>query len=447
MPIKVLMPALSPTMKEGNLAKWHIKEGDQVNAGDLIAEIETDKATMEVEAVDEGKVGKILIKEGTKNVKVNSTIAMLLEEGEEASSIKDEPKEGESKEENKSEENEDKKSENKKSDEKDSQEGEEKSDQQAKKPEVKVPDPNASKPKEVSTQEGAAPQSRTFASPLAKRMAAESNMDLSKIKGSGPKGRIVKNDVLNPVVSGGGFSMSSGHVSRVQPETSDLPISTMRQVIADRLLESKQNVPHFYLTVDCRMDKLLEMRKDINSMTNPDNPEFKISVNDLIIKASALALKAVPEANSSWGDGSIMQYNNVDVAVAVAIQDGLITPIVRNADQKSIFAISEEMKELIGKAKSGTLSPEEFQGGGFSISNLGMFGIKQFNAIINPPQSCILAVSATEERAVVVDGELSICNMMTITISCDHRVVDGAVGANLINSIKQVIENPVRMMI
>ena len=428
MPIKILMPALSPTMTEGNLAKWHIKEGDKVSAGDLIAEIETDKATMEVEAVDEGKVGKILVKEGAKNVLVNSVIALLLEDGEAESALE--------------------------SLQLDQAPLEKKIDESK--------DVHAVKSVEITNQAANILQTNTpahssglksnvnervFASPLAKRIAAEKNIDVSRIQGSGPKGRVIKNDVINSSSTSAGFSLTKGQVTRSHPETSKLPVSTMRQVIAGRLLDSKQNVPHFYLSVDCKMDKLLEMRQDINTLANPNNPEFKISVNDLIIKASALALKAVPEANASWGNQAITKYNNIDVAVAVAISGGLITPIVRNADQKSIFAISEEMRELVGKAKAGTLTPAEFQGGGFSISNLGMFNIKQFSAIINPPQSCILAVGATEERAIVDNGEIGISNMMTLTISCDHRVVDGAVGANLINAIKQVIEKPVRMMI
>lgn len=435
MPIKVLMPALSPTMKDGTLAKWHVKEGSEVNPGDLIAEIETDKATMEVEAVDEGKIGRILVDEGTKHVKVNSVIAVLLEEGEDKAAIDKMDLSSE-------EEGAEEKDKTEKAEEKETpkEESGKPAANEEKKPATKSPSQPAPQPQAPKQM-----PERVFASPLAKRIAAEKNIDLGSVKGSGPKGRVIKNDVLN--YKGTSFSFSKGQVTRAHPETSELPVSTMREVIAQRLQESKQNIPHFYLSIDCNMDKLLQMRQDINALANKDNPEFKISVNDMVIKAAALALALVPAANSSWNGNSVIQYNNVDISVAVAIKEGLITPIVKNADQKSLFEISEEMKELAHKAKAGTLKPEEFQGGSFSISNLGMYGIKQFSAIINPPQSCILSVGATREEALVKKGELEICNVMTLTLSCDHRVVDGAVGAELMNNLKQAIENPVRMLL
>lgn len=437
MPIKVLMPALSPTMKEGNLAKWHIKEGDQVSPGDLIAEIETDKATMEVEAVEEGKVGKILVKEGSQNVKVNSVIALLLEEGEDKDALKNL---SDIQSEDASNSADDNKENAESSFKKDADNQQEKTSKNEKK------FIESQKSELQSHQDIPIENNRIFVTPLAKRLAVEKNIDLKQMKGSGPRGRIIKEDVLNySTANNKGFAAEI--IMRTQPETSEMPISTMRRVIAQRLLESKQNIPHFYLSIDCNMDKLLEFRKDINDLARKESPEFKVSVNDIITKASALALKEVPEANASWGDNSIINYNNIDISIAVAIEGGLITPIVKNTDQKSLFEISSEIKELVRKAKAGSLAPNEFQGGSFSISNLGMYGIKQFNAIINPPQSCILSVGTTTELPIVKNGEIKISNIMTLTISCDHRVVDGAVGAKLLNAIKKIIENPVRMLI
>ena len=427
MPIKILMPALSPTMTEGNLSKWHKKEGDQVNAGDVIAEIETDKATMEVEAVDEGIMGKILVPAGSKGVKVNAAIAVLLEEGEDKSAIKDE---------------------------KESDTTEEDNTDSAKKETTK--DDKEKKSKELpedsiesveNNQKPDTKNQRVNASPLAKKLGVQSNLDLSSVQGSGPRGRIIKEDVLKIIGSAGGPGALSGHVQRITPENSEMPVSTMRSIIAKRLCESKKNIPHFYLSIDCNVDRLLEMRAEINGATDPKNPAYKISVNDLVIKATAKALDMVPEANTMWNEDSIIQHNNVDVAVAVAIEDGLVTPIVRNADQKTIFAISKEMKSLASKATSGTLMPEEFQGGSVTISNLGMYGIKQFTAIINPPQSCILSIGAARKEAGVKCGEIGIVNLMNITISCDHRVVDGAVAAMYINVIKDLLENPSRLLI
>lgn len=428
MPIKILMPALSPTMTEGNLSKWHKKEGDQVSAGDVIAEIETDKATMEVEAVDEGTLGKIMVPAGTKGVKVNSTIAVLLEDGEDKSAIKDEPAESEEKSEEEPEAKEKK--------------SEEKSEEPQQKEEPKQEEATKEAPQKAAPATGG----RVNASPLAKKLGQQNNIPLEGMQGTGPKGRIVKEDVLKIIGRGGGTGMS-GHVTRITPETSEIPLSTMRGVIATRLSESKQNIPHFYLSVDCNVDKLLEMRKEINGTADPANPEFKISVNDLVIKAIAKALAAVPEANTQWNETSIIQHNNVDVSVAVAIEDGLVTPIIRNADQKDIFSISKEMKALAAKANNGTLAPDEFQGGSVTISNLGMYGIKQFNAIINPPQSSIFSVGAARKEVGVKDGDVAIVNLMNITISCDHRVVDGAVAAIFVNAVKDLIENPSRLLI
>lgn len=440
MPIEILMPALSPTMTEGNLAKWVKKEGDVVKAGQVIAEIETDKATMEVEAVDEGVLGKILIAEGTQGVAVNSPIAVLLLDGEDKKILADyKPKVAEVK--------------------KEVVETKGEAVKEVPSPVsggglgrgltqapsfVMAPLPTSPRKRE----EGGAPSlagDKTKVSPLAKRIAKEAGVDLSSVQGTGPHGRIVRSDVELAKRSGG----SSGRVSRNPNEITALPNNNMRKVIAKRLLESKQYVPHFYLTIDCNIDKLLDVRKDLNDSAplHDGKPAYKISVNDMIIKAVAKALKKVPHANASWTDDAIMMYNNVDVSVAVAIDGGLITPIVRNADQKTLPAISNEMKDLAARAKIGKLAPEEFQGGGFSISNLGMFGIKNFSAIINPPQSCILAVGSGEVRPVVIDGKITTANMVTFTISCDHRVVDGAVGAEFFTAFKEYIERPVTMLI
>ncbi len=418
MPIEILMPALSPTMKEGNLAKWVKKEGDKIKAGEVIAEIETDKATMEVEAVDEGILGKILIKEGTENVAVNSCIALILEDGEDKKSLEN-----------------------------------------YKTTTTKTEEPKAKaeeKTETINTQHGStsSPQAQaprtsntTKASPLAKRLAKEEGVSLAQITGTGPHGRIVKDDILNFAKSGGA---RTGAVQRNPQEFYAVKNNNIRKVIAKRLLESKQNVPHFYLSCELNIDKLLELRATLNEAAPKDenfNPSYKVSVNDLIIKASALALKKVPEANSSWSDDAVLIYNNVDVAVAVAIDGGLITPIIKNADQKSIPAISSEMKQLAKKAKEGKLQPEEFQGGTFSISNLGMFGIDNFSAIVNPPQSCILAVGQGVEKPIVKHGKITTAHMMNITLSSDHRSVDGAVGAEYLKALRHFIENPILMLL
>lgn len=422
MPIEILMPALSPTMKEGNLARWLKKEGDQVKAGEIIAEIETDKATMEVEAVDEGVLGKILVKEGTENVAVNSPIALLLEEGEDKSALEKHKGAAPAKDVAKPAD-------------------------QAKKDESAslLKSEALSAPK--SSSEKSAPsfsladQERIKASPLAKRIAADKNADLKSIIGTGPRGRIVKDDVMEFAAKGGG--QRTGEIKRNPEEARYIKNNNIRKVIARRLLESKQTVPHFYLSCDLKIDRLLELK----DLLTQEGENYKVSVNDLVIKAAAMALKKVPNANSSWTDDAIVLYNNVDVSVAVAIPDGLITPVIRNADQKSIFAISSEMRTLAKKARDGKLQPEEFQGGGFSISNLGMFGIDNFSAIINPPQSCILAVGRGVKKPIIEHDKIATATMMNATISCDHRVVDGAVGAEFLKALRKYIENPALMFV
>jgi pyruvate dehydrogenase E2 component (dihydrolipoamide acetyltransferase) len=449
MPIEILMPALSPTMLEGNLAKWVKKEGDVVKPGQVIAEIETDKATMEVEAVDEGVIGKILIAEGAQGVAVNSVIALLLADGEDKKAIESyQPKVAEVKKGAAAEPS-------------PSARGQGEAAQAATQanitngerglafatpaaPAFSTP-ASSSFTKSPITHHQSSDGSNLKASPLAKRIAKEAGVDLAHVQGTGPHGRIVRADVELAKKSGG----AHGKVVRNPNEITAVPNNNMRKVIAKRLLESKQYVPHFYLTIDCNIDKLLDVRKDLNEAAPVQDGKaaYKLSVNDMIIKAVAKALKKVPNANASWTDEAIMLYNNVDVSVAVAIDGGLITPIVRNADQKTLPAISTEMKDLAARAKQGKLAPAEFQGGGFSISNLGMFGIKNFSAIINPPQSCILAVGAGELRPVVLDGGMVVANMVTFTLSCDHRVVDGAVGAEFLGAFKEYIERPVTMLI
>lgn len=431
MPIKVLMPALSPTMTEGKLAKWHVKQGDSVESGDVIAEIETDKATMEVEAVDEGTVAKILVDEGTEGVAVNELIAVLLEEGEDASAADDvvggdaqpapaEPAENESK----------------------------------PAPAAASDAPKTSGPVQSKTEKG----DRIFASPLARRIAANEGLDLAKLTGSGPHGRIIKVDVERALSEGVGKAeaevpQKAAEKAAPAPMSTENPfepefelqsLNNMRKTIARRLTESKQNVPHFYLSVDVELDKLLDMRKELNARADG---AFKLSVNDIIIKAVGIALRKVPAANASWSDEGLKLYKQANVSVAVAIEGGLITPVVRDAGNKGLEAISNDMKELAGKAREGKLQPEEYQGGTFSVSNLGMFGIDQFQAVINPPQACILAVGAGKEKAVVKNGALSIATVMTATLSVDHRAVDGAVGAEFLKVFKGLMEEPLSMML
>jgi len=419
------MPALSPTMTEGKLANWQVKEGDAVSSGDVLAEIETDKATMEVEAVDEGIIAKILIAGDTDNVAVNTPIAILLEEGEDASALEGFSVGGAA---------------------------------PAAAPAAGTP-AVAPAPAAATPAPSAAPATgRVFASPLARRVASNSNIDIANVTGTGPRGRVVKADVEGFIASGGAAAapvtaaptatapaaaLPVGTTPPHAGEHIEIPLNGMRKTIAKRLTESKTTIPHFYLTVECELDNLLDMRKKLNSKSD----EYKISVNDFIIRASALALKKLPAANAIWGGDKILQYKDIDISVAVAIDGGLITPVVKAADQKGLASISGEMKELAGKAREGKLMPEEYQGGCFSISNLGMFGIKEFSAVINPPQSAILAVGAGAERPVVRDGALAIATVMSVTLSCDHRVIDGSVGAELLQYFKGYIEEPLTMML
>ncbi|GIL38519.1 pyruvate dehydrogenase complex dihydrolipoamide acetyltransferase [Roseiterribacter gracilis] len=429
MAIDILMPALSPTMTEGKLAKWVKKTGDKISSGDVIAEIETDKATMEVEAVDEGTLGEILVPEGTEGVAVNAVIAKLLGEGEKpgAASAAPAPKKQEP--------------------------PTPAPAAPAKEPPSSAPakqEPPASKPPVQAQANG----SRVIASPLAKRIAEQSKIDLSKVQGSGPHGRIVKADVeaaakggtatkaAAPSVGGGAAPKSSvdarGLADALKMKYDVVPNSGVRKVIARRLTEAKQTVPHFYLTLDCNLDELLALRSKMNAAVEGS----KISVNDFVIRAAALALKKVPDANVYFTDEAILKFEHADVSVAVATDNGLITPVIKAAETKSLAQISKEMRDLGTRARAGKLKPEEYQGGTFSVSNLGMFGIKQFEAIINPPQACILAVGAGEQRAIVKDGKVEVATMMSCTLSVDHRAVDGALGAVYLQAFQALIENP-----
>jgi pyruvate dehydrogenase E2 component (dihydrolipoamide acetyltransferase) len=429
MATNILMPALSPTMTEGTLARWLKKEGETVKSGDVIAEIETDKATMEVEAVDEGVLGKILVADGTAGVKVNEPIAVLVEKGEAV-------------------------------------------------PSAAAPAPAPKAAAEPAPVAAAAPAplanghaalaatgERIFVSPLAKRMAQQAGIDLSSLKGSGPNGRIVKADIdaaqargPAPVVAAAAPAplaaapapapVAKAPAAAITAPHTLVPHSTMRKVIARRLTEAKQTVPHFYVSVDIEIDALLKLRADLNAKSSKDGPgAFKLSVNDLVIKAAAITLRRIPKVNASYSDEGVVLYDDVDIAIAVSIPDGLITPIIRKADQKGLASISNEMKDLAARAKAGKLKPEEFQGGGFSISNMGMYGVSSFSAIINPPQAGILAVAAGQQRAVVKDGALAVATVMTTTLSVDHRIVDGALGAEWLAEFKRVMEDPLSLML
>jgi pyruvate dehydrogenase E2 component (dihydrolipoyllysine-residue acetyltransferase) len=425
MPIEILMPALSPTMEEGTLAKWLVKEGDTVSSGDLLAEIETDKATMEFEAVDEGVIGKILIAEGSEGVKVNTVIAVLVEDGESVDDIA----------------------------------------APATTAPAAAPAPAASAPvATVAAATAPAPQakdgSRLFATPLARRIAADKGVDLSQISGSGPHGRIIKADVLGssatapapqaaaaapaPALATG---PSADTVARMYEdrEYEEIPLNGMRKIIAARLTEAKQSIPHFYLRRDIQLDALLKFRADLNAQLATRG--VKLSVNDFIIKACALALQAVPDANSVWAGDRMLKLKPSDVAVAVAIEGGLFTPVLKDADTKTLSTLSTEMKDLAARARDKKLAPHEYQGGSFAISNLGMMGIDSFDAVINPPHGAILAVGAGTKRPVVgKDGELAVATIMTVTLSVDHRVIDGALGAELLQSIVENLENPMAML-
>ena len=422
----ILMPALSPTMEEGVLAKWHVKVGDVVSAGDVIAEIETDKATMEVEAVDEGEVLEILVPEGAEGVKVNTPIARLKDEGGAAAPA---PKAEAPK---------------------------------AEAAPVKAETPKAAAPVVPAP---AAPKSesgeRIFASPLARRIAAQNGVDLKSIKGSGPHGRIVRRDVegapkgaAQPAASTATAAATSGIAPRQAPSLAQMgipdgsydliPLDGMKKAVARRMVDSIQNVPHFPLFIDCEIDQLMAVRAKVNKMLEPQG--IKVSVNDFVIKAAALALKMVPEANASYTPEGIAMHHNADVSMAVAIEGGLITPIIKKAETKGLAQIATESKDLAKRARERKLKPEEFQGGTFSVSNLGMFGIKQFTSIINEPQGCIMSVGAGEQRPVVKDGQIVPATVMTVTLTCDHRVVDGATGARFLQAFKPLIEDPVAML-
>ncbi|WP_311028336.1 pyruvate dehydrogenase complex dihydrolipoamide acetyltransferase [Mesorhizobium koreense] len=453
MPINITMPALSPTMEEGNLAKWLVKEGDEVKAGDVIAEIETDKATMEVEAVDEGKVAKIVVPAGTEGVKVNALIAVLAEEGED---VAEAAKAGGAPE---------KKAETPKAAEAPKQEPAKAEAPKAEPAKSEKPQAPAAAP--VANDHAAG--DRVFASPLARRIAKDAGVDVAAVKGTGPHGRVVKADVEAAIADRGAKAAAPAGApaaSAAKPISDDAVLKlfeegsyelvshdNMRKTIARRLVEAKTTIPHFYLTVDCEIDALLALRAQINAaapMKKTDHgeaPVYKLSVNDMIIKAMAMALMAVPDANASWTEANMVMHKHADVGVAVSIPGGLITPIIRHADQKSLSVISNEMKDLASRARNRKLKPEEYQGGTTAVSNLGMFGVKDFAAVINPPHATIMAVGAGEERAVVKKGEIVVANVMSVTLSTDHRAVDGALGAELLQAFRKYIENPMSMLV
>jgi pyruvate dehydrogenase E2 component (dihydrolipoamide acetyltransferase) len=447
------MPALSPTMEKGNLARWLKKEGDKIKSGDVIAEIETDKATMEYEAVDDGTLAKIVVPEGTQDVAVNSVIAVLAGEGEDvkaaAGAARSAP-----------------------------QAAPKAAQQAAAKPPAVAPKPAAEKPAPLVAQSAprASPsparaqlsrgENRIFSSPLARRLAKEANIDLNRVQGSGPHGRVIARDI-DQAKSGKGLRAPAGAptgAAAIAPAMSDaqirslyeegsyelVPHDGMRRTIAQRLTASVQTIPHFYETMDCDIGRLMAAREEINAAApkNKDGkPAYKLSVNDFVIKALALALQRIPDANVSWTEAGMLKHKHSDIGVAVALPGGLITPIVRNAESKSLSTISNEMRDLAVRARERKLKPHEYQGGTSSVSNLGMYGIKDFTAVINPPQSTILAVGVGEERAVVRNGKIEAATIMSVTLSCDHRAVDGALGAELIGAFKMLIENPVMMVV
>jgi pyruvate dehydrogenase E2 component (dihydrolipoamide acetyltransferase) len=450
MPTNILMPALSPTMEKGNLARWLKKEGDKVKSGDVLAEIETDKATMEYEAVDEGTLAKIVVPEGTQDVAVNAVIAVLAGEGEDvkaaASAAKPAaapaPKTAE-----------------------------------APKPAANAEAPKPAAPAAQVAEQAASPApqpaaasggDRIFSSPLARRLAKEASIDLSRVQGSGPHGRVIARDIAEAKSGKGlrapGAAPAGAPAPAIAPSLSDqqiralyedgsydvVPHDGMRRTIAQRLTAATQSMPTFYLTIDCDIGKLTAAREEINAAAGKDKdgkPAYKLSVNDFVIKALALALQRIPEANVSWTEAAMLRHKHSDIGVAVALPFGLITPIIRNAELKSLSAISNEMKDLAARAKAKKLKPQEYQGGTSSVSNLGMYGIKDFTAVINPPQSSILAVGTGEERAVVRNGQLAVATIMSVTLSCDHRAIDGALGAELVTAFKKLIENPVMMVV
>jgi pyruvate dehydrogenase E2 component (dihydrolipoamide acetyltransferase) len=444
MPINILMPALSPTMEKGNLAKWLKKEGDKVKSGDVIAEIETDKATMEVEAVDEGTIAKILVPEGTQDVPVNDVIAVLAGDGEDVKAAGASAAEAPA----------------------------------AAKP-APAPAPSPAPAAKAATPAAAAPapqatapapqtngHGRIFSSPLARRLAREAGIELGRITGSGPHGRVIARDV-EQAKSGKGLkapAAAPAGAPAIAPGMSDnqiralyedgsyevIPHDGMRRTIAQRLTASVQTIPHFYLTMDCNIDLLVKAREEINAAAPKDKegkPAYKLSVNDFVIKALALALQRIPNANVSWTEAGMLKHKHSDVGVAVAMPGGLITPIIRKAETKPVSVISAEMKDFAARARARKLKPEEYQGGTTAVSNLGMYGIKDFTAVINPPHATILAVGAGDERAIVKNGKIEVAQIMSVTMSCDHRAVDGALGAELIGAFKMLIENPVMMVV
>ena len=456
MTTQILMPALSPTMEEGKLAKWHVKEGDEVHSGDILAEIETDKATMEFEAIDEGRIGKILVAEGTEGVKVNAPIAILLGEGEDANSPPDIS----------------------------SAMSSIKAAVTAETKEVKsVPHPeearsavskDAPHPEEraaASISKDVSQGERVFASPLAKRIAEQKGIDLAAVSGSGPRGRIVKSDVENAQpgtakkpphpeeradarvskdaqsATSAPSSLPDARLFYSPDDYVEVPHDSMRKAIAKRLTASASGIPHFYLTIDCRIDALLGARKRLNDASPKGDGAYKLSVNDFLVKAAAQALKKSPEVNASWTDSAVLRHKHADVGVAVALDFGLITPIVFKADGKGLAAISNEVKALAERARTKKLKPADYEGGTFSISNLGMLGISHFTALINPPQAAILAVGAGIEKPVIVDGKVEVATVMTVTMSCDHRVIDGATGARFLQVFKQFVEDPAAMLL
>jgi pyruvate dehydrogenase E2 component (dihydrolipoamide acetyltransferase) len=425
MATNILMPALSPTMTEGTLARWLKKEGDTIKAGDVIAEIETDKATMEVEAVDEGVLGKILVQDGSANVAVNAPIAVLVDAGEAV-------------------------------------------------PTAAAPAPAAAAPPTATAPAPAAPApataaapvpapapagERVVASPLARRMAKQAGIDLAALAGSGPGGRIVRADIEAAQKRPAPVAAALAPVAAAAPAPKApapaiaaphrlVPHTSIRKVIARRLTEAKSTIPHFYVSMDIEIDAMVALLAQLNAKSPKEGPDaYLVTINDMVIKAAAATLRKVPTVNASWTDDGMVFYDDVDISVAVSIPDGLITPIVRRADQKGLASISREMKDLAGRARAGKLKPEEFQGGGFSVSNMGMFGVSAFSAIINPPQAAILAVAAGQKRPVVKDGELAVATVMTCTLSVDHRVVDGALGANWLRTFKRIVEDPLSLLL
>jgi pyruvate dehydrogenase E2 component (dihydrolipoamide acetyltransferase) len=444
MPIEILMPALSPTMEKGNLARWLKKEGDAIKSGDVIAEIETDKATMEVEAVDEGVLAKILVADGAADVPVNQVIGLIAGEGEDAKAVAAGGSSG-----------------------------------GAPKP-AAAPAAKAAEAPPAAASAAAPPTpaqppagagARVFASPLARRIAKEAGLDVGLISGSGPRGRVVERDVKAAIAGGTGKAapaaapvaapsapkapapqgMSDETVKKLfEPGSfTEIPHDNMRKTIARRLTEAKSTIPHFYLSIDCELDALLALREQINKAApqKDGKPAYKVSVNDFIVKALALALQRVPDANATWTDGAMLKHTRSDVGVAVSIPGGLITPVVRNAETKSLSAISNEIKDMAARAKNRKLKPEEYQGGTSAVSNLGMFGIRNFSAVINPPHATILAVGAGEQRIVVKNGAPAVAHVMSVTLSTDHRAVDGALGAELLAAFRQLIENPMGMLV